>query len=523
MGETNTGTRAGRIIAVVMVLLILLTRGMTLTHNRELHPDEHVFHLAADSLSDRLLGRSPTFQEVKSYPEGAIVLQVPFHMLASLAGEKAPDSQMVGRIASVIYFTLGALLLLRLFRRYFDSRPVSGGILALLLTFSLLHIEQSRYGTGDAVSFFLLAWILLLCGGSLRAGRESSFAPLFLAAFLTGVLCAVKYPLLFFFCLPAAAAARKRGKGWLWNWRTLVMVLLAAGGFLLCSPKLVQDPFPYLYHLIARETHDYIRYGNLCEVGGVFNHLLSLGVYFLLYSGLPLAPLFLLPAGKRERGDETEDEVFFFRRVLPWALGVFFVYNLFARSLFMRTYYPFFALADLYVAAGAGEWFRRSRGRRSCVVILALLLVIRGGWNIAAMTERQGARRLDALVASAADEGWRRTTLLEPGYFLPLDAAALKAPAEADLLYDEARELEFGELVITATQAHCRCAHYILPIRHPTAELLIRRWDDFRALNGAYYRGSVYPEYYYWLFGFWVKGTTGTDYEFPTNSVYYRP
>ena len=514
--------RSWRVLAAAMILLLLLTRGLTLCHNRELHPDEHVFYLAADSLADRLLGQSASFDEVKPYPEGAIVLQTPFHLLASLAGDAAPDSQVVGRIAAVVYFTLGAVLLLSVFRRYFDPRPASGCFLSLLMVFSLFHIEQSRYGTGDAISFFLLAWILLLCGESLRPGKDGFFRPLCLAAFLTGVLCAVKYPLIYFFLLPAAALARKTGKGWFWSRRMLLMVLLSVAGFLLFSPKLIRDPVNYLYHLIARETHDYIRYGNISEVGGVFNHLASLAVFFLVYSGLPLAPLFLVPALKKGPTDPGDDEAFLFRRFLPWTLGIFFVYNLFARSLFMRTYYPFFVLADLYVAAGAGEWFCHGHGRRRVVVILAALLVIRGGWNIAAMTGDRGADRLDRRIESAAGETWRRTTLLEPGFFLSFDPAGLRSPVSEDLLHEEARELEPGEMVVTATQAHGRCAHYLLPCSHPEANTLIRRWDDFRSLNREYYRGSVYPEYYYWLFGFWIKGTTGTDYEFPTNAVYFR-
>ena len=174
------------------------------------------------------------------------------------------------------------------------------------------------------------------------------------------------------------------------------------------------------------------------------------------------------------------------------------------------------------MAAGAGEWFCRGHGRRRAVVILAALLVIRGGWNIAAMTGDRGADRLDRRIESAAGETWRRTTLLEPGFFLSFDPAGLRSPVSEDLLHEEARELEPGEMVVTATQAHGRCAHYLLPCSHPEANTLIRRWDDFRSLNREYYRGSVYPEYYYWLFGFWIKGTTGTDYEFPTNAVYFR-
>ena len=511
-------------ITLCMVLLVFLTRWAALGHNRELHPDEHVIYLAADSLKDRILGRAPSFEEVKQYPEGSIVLQTPFHLAAALAGDNAPDPQVVGRMASVVFFTLGAVLWMAILRRHFDGRPATLILGALIMVFSLIHIEQSRYSTGDAVSFFLLAWILLLCG-SVAAGKPGAPARrLFAAAFLVGVLGAVKYPLLFFAVLPASLAARRFGKQWLRNPRLWFMVLLTAAGFLLCSPKLLADPVNYLYHLLAKESHDYIRFGNLCEAGGPVNHLLSLLVYLFLYAGLPLAPIFLVPTLRREaNSEERADEAYFFRRVLPWTLAIFFFYNLFAKTLFMRTYYPFFCLCDLYVAAGAGIWFHRGGKRRRAVVLLAALLVLRGSWNVLALTENDGASRLTTLIAESAGESWQRTVLLKPGYFLSLDRSSLAAPEEVDLLETEPWELDSGEMAVTSTQAHSRCNRYFLPSPNADARTLIRRWEGFRELNGAYFRGSVYPEYYYWLFGYWVKGTTGTDYEFPTNAVYYRP
>jgi hypothetical protein len=41
--------------------------------------------------------------------------------------------------------------------------------------------------------------------------------------------------------------------------------------------------------------------------------------------------------------------------------------------------------------------------------------------------------------------------------------------------------------------------------------------------NAEYYIGSIYPDYYYWLFGWWVHGSTATSFEFPSVYVYYRP
>ncbi len=71
-------------IMLIMVFMIALTRGLTISHNMELHPDEHVFFNAAQSLKGYISGSSPVYVEEKEYPEGAIVLQLPFHILSSV-------------------------------------------------------------------------------------------------------------------------------------------------------------------------------------------------------------------------------------------------------------------------------------------------------------------------------------------------------------------------------------------------------------------------------------------------------
>ena len=100
-------------IVVIMVFMIALTRGLTISHNMELHSDEHVFFTAAQSLKGYISGSSPVYEEVKEYPEGAIVLQVPFHILTAIINRLAGadiSPRLSGRIAAVFYFTVGAVL-----------------------------------------------------------------------------------------------------------------------------------------------------------------------------------------------------------------------------------------------------------------------------------------------------------------------------------------------------------------------------------------------------------------------------
>ena len=123
-----------RIIVLVTVLLILLTRGLTISHNMELHPDEHVFFNAAQSLKGYLSGSSPIYEEVKTYPEGAIVYQLPFHILTALLNrifDAGISPQLSGRIAAVFYFTVGAVLGLVLIYRFFSKKLIYSIIYSL--------------------------------------------------------------------------------------------------------------------------------------------------------------------------------------------------------------------------------------------------------------------------------------------------------------------------------------------------------------------------------------------------------
>ncbi|MBQ7736604.1 MAG: glycosyltransferase family 39 protein [Oscillospiraceae bacterium] len=527
--QSRVNTRRIVLFGLVMTACILLTRIVTLTHNMGLHPDEHVFYLASDSLAKYLTGRASGFQEIKEYPEGAIILLAPFHLLGmavtALSGISAPP-QVWGRIGSLVYFILGAWVGLVLMVKYFGRSRSALAVYCATVVFSLLHLEQSRYGTGESLSFFLLTLLLLLSADALSDGAGRPFGKLCAASFLTGLLGAVKYPQVFFFAIPCFALFRLVGKSWWKSKRFFLMLLLLLAGFLAVSPKLLASPYQFLFHLIAKESHAYVRYGNPCEIGGPINHLLSLTVYFTLYSALPASPVFLW-AGIKKAGpdrDGTDHQKALFCRFLPVLLGVFFLYNLFAKSLFMRTYYPFFFLSDLYVAAAAGKWLERGGWRRAAVAAAVLVLVLRGGANVAAMTEDTGTARLQAIVNASVTDSWNKTTLLLPGHFLEIDYTGLKAPVNLDLTFEESPgELESGELVIASTLDHSRANHYIVPPFNRDVKDIIRRWDDFKAVNEKYRVGSVYPEYYYWLFGYWVKGTTGTDYEFPTNTIYYKP
>ena len=165
--DDQTGISSVGIISLISsaVLLILFTRLISVHHNINLHPDEPVFYKAADSLMRYLTGSADAYTEIKEYPEGAIVLQLPFHIVAAaiynLFGKKL-SMQLCGRVASIFYFCCGAICGMIIEYRHFGKNRKSVLAYGLILLFSIMHIEQSRYGTGDAISFFLIMLILQL-------------------------------------------------------------------------------------------------------------------------------------------------------------------------------------------------------------------------------------------------------------------------------------------------------------------------------------------------------------------------
>ena len=517
-------------IVFLMTGLLLASRFVCLTHNMALHPDEHVFYKAAESLLNRLIGVSPDYIEVKAYPEGAILMQLPFQALGALLkgfGFKKFTARVCGRAAAAVYFAAGGILGSVILVRYMNEKKTAQIIYGLILLFSPLHLEQSRYGTGEAPSFFLLMLMLYLCAESMHAGPKKRSAYLVSAFFTAGVLGAVKYPQLFFTLVPQITlfGIRKTCKPGQFSFMLALSCCVLLGGFLLFSPGVLINPH-YLQRVTQREMNAYLYGGNVAEMGGPLNHMLSLLLYMLLYAGFPGMLIFLLPRETALPAAERDTDVLF-KRTVPIVLGIFFLYNLFVTTLFMRTYYPFFCAADLYAASAAADWTQGKRARKTAIGILTVLMVLRGGYNIFALTETNALESLTEMITPFLNCEDTEPLLLGPGNYVPGLTKQLENPTRAEIDNEEmfpdlaSLNMKKGQLVITGTLDHSRCNHYLLPVHNANVENRIARWDAFQQMNQDAYVGQIYPEYYYYLFGYWLKGTTGTDYEFPTNAVYY--
>ena len=523
-------------IVLLMILLIAVSRGITLTHNMELHPDENVFVRAAVSLKDKIMGLEDVYVEAKEYPEGAYIFQLPFHVVAQMIkqmGGRPVSGFVTGRIASVFYYSAAAVLGFFFLYRYIDRRHVTLLIYAATMVFSLFHIEQSRYGTGDAITIFLLGMEILCCAAA--SGGKKKVSLLLTAALFSGFLAAVKYPLAFFLCIPVIMLWRLCREKTVMKRIGLAAMLgvVALAGFLICSPKVIRDPL-YVARVILTESRAYLRGGNLYTLGGWYNHVASVTVYALFYSGFPLAMgLMCYAIGSRWKKRAIREDVdFLFNLVIPLVVFVFFIYNISIISLFMRAFYPFLFLADIYAATAVGELYDNGGKKlRSLLCVLALIMICRGVFFLYTLSEHDSGKRVDRLILEAEDENWRETSLVATrplsGPYLSFDSNLLRNSKEVYIqderfMQPDTAELRPGEMVITGTEAFSRSNRYMIPFDSDMVHDLICNWETFQDVNEPYLIGRPYPTYYYYLFGYWIKGTTGTDYEFPTNYVYYR-
>ena len=526
--QENRSIKRGIFIFTALAL-ILLTRLPGLMHNSFLHPDEPVFYNSARSLAAFLTGQADSYTPTKFYPEGGFVLHMPFQLLQLLFGNAEEDGRFMGRIGGCIYFLLGTAMVLQLLRKFFTKELSASAVYLATMLFGLMHIEQSRYTTGDTGSFFLLMVLLYFSARGMETERLRYFL---LAAAAGGMLTAIKYPLIFFLLIPylgfrkVFSGSDKKAR-FLGTWKAAGCFLL---GFLLLSPKTLTDP-TFLFWTAAHETHNYMAGTNLTEVGGPGNHLLSVSLYTLLYSGVPLLTgVTIWQAGKNIRSARHMQGCdYLFRFLIPLITAGFFVYNLFVTAVFMRTYYPFFVIVDLYCAALCGKWLRQKGAKRIAVVILCLFMALRGGYYLYILAEDSGKDAMQEVISSIPEEQYTSIIELKPGKMAffqeDLPEKAFQAMDLTDERFDtpEGMVLREGELLISTYQEYGIGTPYCLPISHSTVQSYIDRWTDFKQINGQYEVGRLYPDSYYTLFGFWIKGTTGMYFEFPCNIFYLRP
>ena len=527
-------------IMLIMVFMIALTRGLTISHNMELHPDEHVFFNAAQSLKGYISGSSPVYVEEKEYPEGAIVLQLPFHILSSVI---ARASAALTNIYIYIYIASIEWAYRRrvLFHRrcgtwvcnniqvFFEEKASHRNIRTHHGFFSLPRGAVTVWNRRRHISFpadgYYTAYSL-----SAQLKKKPHIFPL-------SVVCCIWYarrreiPLIFFSVIPIYASAK------LLNGKTATkkigIILISAislyVGFAIISPKAALDPM-YIYRASTRELDAYLGSPQKITIARIYSHFMSVFTYAMLYSGFPFMPLFfateVISHHKKGRSPNSVDTLFF--AVIPLLIIIFLMYNLFVQLIILRSFYPFFFLTDIYVAVYIAHLIEKRGAARLVSLILCAIMVLRGAYLMFLLSIKNDSDTMSRIVASAVDENWNKTTILSGFIILPtgyFDYKNVQVINISDKRFSSASsmQLEEGELFLNGARDFALhpflCG--FLPAAYDRSEA-VDIWNTFKEVNADYYVGTLYPKYIYYLFGFWIRGSSGTSHEFPTNYVYYR-
>ncbi len=507
-------------IILSMLILIFVTRLPALRHGLKLHPDELVFFSSASSL----FLDSP-YHVYKIYPEGAFLMQMPFQMMRQLvllllhygSGAQLYGAHMTGRFASVFYFSLGAVLGCT-FLSLTQKKTLPIALYAVLIVFSLFQIEQSRYATGEAPSFFLLMAMLNLLALSFRLNKVSL---LYAAAFVAGALGAVKYPQFYFILLPIGAAClNRRSSKTPLVFHIFILLLCSIAGLICLSPSILKPGF--LSQIISRETDAYITNPNIVSTGTPFGHLISLLLYHLLYADVPLAPVFaIIGLVAFFRQSEKSNARLFFSGFVPLVFVGFFLYNLFIPTLYFRTYYLYFCFFLLYSAIGLSELLTR-KYIKQLVLALLCVMVLRGGFLTSLLWQPQK----DAGAPLYTHQQWSDqvpVTVAGTGFVngdIPNQATQINLK-EAFVSITPC--LKAGEFYLLGGYQFGIARNRIFDINSDAVLSVTDGWNSFRTKNEPYLFAQLYPDYYYELFGFWLEGSMGTLYEFPSVYYYYKP
>ena len=468
------------------------------------------------------------YEPLKPYPEGTYIFRLPFHLLAQgavLEDDYADNVRLWGRISSVFYFAIGSIFGLWLVLKVFEGGKAGGVIYMLTTCFSMFQIELSRYGTFDPISYFVLMLTLFLLAQYIRKDKKAYFLA---AGFCIAVAAAGKYSLAYFFVLPISLLfLQKKSKKEALS-LLFLMAVFAILGFLLFSPSIIRNP-RFFINTIFGGISGYVVGGNPEGYSTFPESLFSVIVYQLFYSDLPLSTIFMVfGAVHIFRLGKSSVESKFFGFVLPLCVLVFLIYNCLLTTFFLRTLFPYYFIAALYAAAGLGQL---CKNKKICVmaVLLCALMLIRSSYYISVMADYTAAeKRAEAFRNSA--EATNVSEILYLGEYFP--ARELKAAFNDyntntlnldTLLEGKFPDLQSGQLIITDSLEHGWAKRCVFPPKNQKTINITQGWENFKADNQQYFVGTLFPQHYYWLFGYWVHGSTGTNYEFPNCYLYYKP
>jgi dolichyl-phosphate-mannose-protein mannosyltransferase len=159
--------------------------------------------------------------------------------------------------------------------------PAVGLTAAAILTFSTIHVRESKYATTDAAAGF---WLILALAMILRVVQRGRFRDYAAAGFFTGLATATKYPagaLMFAIAAAHLEARRREGRSLLRS--PLDMRIYVAAYFAIlvffCAT-------PYFFLDWPQTVHDY-QYQRGFILGGLNNPLATWGWSWLMLHAMP--------------------------------------------------------------------------------------------------------------------------------------------------------------------------------------------------------------------------------------------
>lgn len=207
---------SSRLLLGLLLVAALVPRLVVFPVNENLYGDA----VARTELAERW-AREPRL--ILSFGDGAQQFG-PLHLYLVGVVLKAVEREHAGRAVSLVFGVLSVVPLLALTRRYWGWRA---GVWACL-AFSVwgLHLQLSTTGASEAVALFFMLWVFALFAQALE---ENRFGPLFGAAMVLNLACALRYDAWMYVPLLAVMPL-------LWRKDRVAGVTMAVAFGLLCLP-----------------------------------------------------------------------------------------------------------------------------------------------------------------------------------------------------------------------------------------------------------------------------------------------
>jgi YYY domain-containing protein len=364
------------LLALAGFALAVRLFGLNFDQSHYFHPDERRIAEAVTQLSLKPLQLNPHFFAYGSFP-----LYVTKLVTATLSNFSPWFSSYdaaikVGRALSALWGAATVVLLFLLGRRLFGSAV--GWLAGLLLSATVLHVQNSHFATNDIPLTFLVLLALALMVRIVDTGSLLAFAGTGVAV---GLAAATKFsalPLL----LPLVVAAALRWRNERKLSRVFGGVALAAG----CALAAFAIGEPYALLGFHAYVHDVLEQSQMVRHAGLFPYTNQyVGVPKVLYDlremvvwgmGPLLGLAALIGTMRRFRlglADREHDWV-----LLAWVIPFFAVTASFDVK-FLRYLLPIYPLLVLWGALWLHSWAERSRwGRwaRGTVVAGTLLYLL---------------------------------------------------------------------------------------------------------------------------------------------------